>query len=29
MVGHWFTSAGDFVTQWLPLAFFGILVLTA
>src|SRR2546422_9714826 len=29
MVGHWFTSAADFATTWLPLAFFGILVLTA
>ena len=29
MVGHWFHAAGDFVTTWLPLAFFGILVLTA
>src|SRR5213082_831568 len=29
MVGHWFNSATDFATQWLPLAFFGILVLTA
>src|SRR5438067_3287114 len=29
MVGHWFNSAADFATQWLPLAFFGILVLTA
>jgi cell division protease FtsH len=29
MVGHWFNHAADFATQWLPLAFFGILVLTA
>src|SRR5438445_11977028 len=29
MVGHWFTSAADFATTWLPLAFFGILILTA
>jgi len=29
MVGHWFHSAADFATTWLPLAFFGILVLTA
>src|SRR6266566_4650820 len=29
MVGHWFNNAADFATQWLPLAFFGILVLTA
>src|SRR5437879_2136219 len=29
MVGHWFNSAADFATQWLPLAFFGILVFTA
>jgi len=29
MVGHWFNSAADFATTWLPLAFFGILVLTA
>jgi cell division protease FtsH len=29
MVGHWFQSAADFATQWLPLAFFGILILTA
>jgi cell division protease FtsH len=29
MVGHWFHSAADFATMWLPLAFFGILVLTA
>jgi len=29
MVGHWFQSAADFATTWLPLAFFGILVLTA
>src|SRR2546423_13243178 len=29
MVGHWFNSLADFATQWLPLAFFGILVLTA
>ncbi len=29
MVGHWFTSAADFATTWLPLAFFAILILTA
>src|SRR5947209_3564995 len=29
MVGHWFQSAADFATTWLPLAFFAILVLTA
>jgi cell division protease FtsH len=29
MVGHWFHSAADFATNWLPLAFFAILVLTA
>jgi len=29
MVGHWFHSAADLATAWLPLAFFGILVLTA
>jgi len=29
MVGHWFHNAADFATTWLPLAFFGILVLTA
>src|SRR6476469_5284158 len=29
MVGHWFNNAADFATQWLPLAFFGILILTA
>src|SRR5438874_12370542 len=29
MVGHWFNSAADFATQWLPLAFFGSRVLTA
>jgi cell division protease FtsH len=29
MVAHWFHSAADFATTWLPLAFFGILVLTA
>ena len=29
MVGHWFHSAANFATTWLPLAFFGILVLTA
>src|SRR6476659_7578218 len=29
MVGHWFQSAADFATNWLPLAFFAILVLTA
>src|SRR5213082_1420680 len=29
MVGHWFNSLANFATQWLPLAFYGILVLTA
>jgi cell division protease FtsH len=29
MVGHWFHAAADFATTWLPLAFFGILILTA
>src|SRR5216117_392146 len=29
MVGDWFQSAADFATNWLPLAFFAILVLTA
>ena len=29
MVGHWFHSAADFATTWLPLAFFVILALTA
>jgi cell division protease FtsH len=29
MVGHWFHSASDFATTWLPLAFFLFLVLTA
>jgi cell division protease FtsH len=29
MVGTWFHQAADFATTWLPLAFFGILVLTA
>src|SRR6266851_3022416 len=29
MVGHWFQNAANFATTWLPLAFFGILVLTA
>src|SRR5579862_5258091 len=29
MVGNWFHQAADFATTWLPLAFFGILVLTA
>src|SRR5256885_17245660 len=29
MVGHWFNSLATCATQWLPLAFFGILVLTA
>jgi cell division protease FtsH len=29
MVGHWFNSAADFATTWLPLGFFCILVLTA
>src|SRR5437868_13003213 len=29
MVGHWFQSAADFATTWLPLAFFAILILTA
>src|SRR2546430_9492448 len=29
MVGHWFHWLSDFATTWLPLAFFGILILTA
>src|SRR5919109_1356036 len=29
MVGHWFHSAADFATTWLPLGFFAILILTA
>ena len=29
MVGDWLNRAADFATAWLPLAFFGILVLTA
>jgi cell division protease FtsH len=29
MVGHWLHAVADFATTWLPLAFFGILVLTA
>ncbi len=29
MVGHWFNAAADFATTWLPLAFFGLLVLMA
>ena len=29
MVGHWFHTAADFATTWLPLAFFAILILTA
>src|SRR5882762_2688017 len=29
MVGDWFHNAADFATNWLPLAFFAILVLTA
>src|SRR3954469_2185610 len=29
MVGDWFQTAADFATNWLPLAFFAILVLTA
>lgn len=29
MVGHWFHTAADFATTWLPLAFFAIIVLTA
>jgi cell division protease FtsH len=29
MVGHWFHALSDFATTWLPLAFFGILVMTA
>ncbi len=29
MVGNWFHQAADFATTWLPLAFFGILVITA
>ncbi len=29
MIGHWFQSVADFATTWLPLAFFGLLVLMA
>jgi len=29
MVGHWFHTAADFATTWLPLAFFAMLVLMA
>ena len=29
MVGHWFHTAANFAVTWLPLAFFGILILTA
>src|SRR5579872_1402265 len=29
MVGNWFHQAANFATTWLPLAFFGILVITA
>jgi len=29
MVGHWFHTLANFATTWLPLAFFGILILTA
>src|SRR5690349_10905034 len=29
MVSDWFQQAADFATTWLPLAFFGILVMTA
>ena len=29
MVGHWFHWLSNFATTWLPLAFFGILILTA
>jgi cell division protease FtsH len=29
MVGHFFHSLADFATTWLPLAFFGILIITA
>jgi cell division protease FtsH len=29
MVGHWFHDAATFATNWLPLAFFAILILTA
>jgi cell division protease FtsH len=29
MVGHWFHQAANFATDWLPLAFFAILILTA
>ena len=29
MVGHWFQTAANFATTWLPLAFFAILILTA
>src|SRR3954452_12448685 len=28
MVSHWFHAAADFATTWLPLAFFGILIMT-
>ena len=28
MVGHWFHSAAGFATTWLPLAFFGMLIVT-
>src|SRR5881227_930367 len=27
MVGHWFHWLSDFVTAWLPLAFFGVIVM--
>ncbi len=26
MVGHWFHAAADFATTWLPLAFFGLII---
>jgi cell division protease FtsH len=29
MVGHWFQAAADFATNWLPLAFFVVIALTA
>ena len=29
MVGHWFQSAADFATTWLPLAFFLLVASTA
>src|SRR3954451_18934417 len=29
MVAHWFHWLADFATTWLPLAFFGVLILTA